>query len=329
MANFAIDFYDQQDQCLPSMRGWTRACTVEEACRRLAVDTGIPQEHLGLFPRHRPLTLCHALDANALLRPYKHTGVSFVDKRTFPPDVIDAAYLSFRLPHISESARHQLLERLRQFKPGQLDLGSIRERPSGVCVSTACASGLYSSVAIFSRNPTMPQTSVVFQGEAMFPFRLLPDEGGVEFRSGYTYEYRALAEEDRLAHAELLARIAHCEKLLTNLPIALKNSRAAMKEHSKSEEVNLNTLGAIYMEQERIDAEIVCQGTRLKQLEAQVATAKANFPSTSKLFKHQTAVTLPFGPTKMGGDCVYWLRAIDPFLPSRMSEAVPTAIVCE
>jgi hypothetical protein len=51
--------------------------------------------------------------------------------------------------------------------------------------------------------------------------------------------------------------IARCKKLLHDLPVgALTNRRAAMDEHMKSDDINLSELGAMLMEQKRIQEEI-------------------------------------------------------------------------
>jgi len=333
MNDFAINIHDQKGDIITRISMAPRR-TVEDVCAHMAAKqpVGTPQTKLGLIPHDQSLALENVLAPGTLLRPYKDVGVKLVATCTLANAVVDASLLSCRLPHIGESARRQLLERLLQCTPGQLDLASIHESPSAVSAVTAGASGIHNLVAILliSMNPpntTTPQTSIQFEGEQMFPFRLLPDEGGVEFCSGYTCEYRLITDEHHAKQQALAAQVAHCKRLLRDLPVALENSRMTMKSHAASEEVDFNTVGAMVIEQLRIDEEIIAQGTRLKQLEEEAAVARTN-PPTKKLRKYQTQMILPFGETKVG-DRFYHLHAISPLVVSRTGEAVPSSIVCE
>jgi len=331
---FKTNFYDQNGKLVnrANHNTWSRACSIGSACAWLSCSaTSTPLDHLGLVPHGQPLVLENVLAPVTLLRPHQATGVCVVDTRTLASIGVDSRLLAYRLPHIGESARRQLLERLLQFTPGQLDCASIREQPSGVDAATASVGGLYDSIGIFRLNPTMPRASTQFEGEELFPFRLLPDDGGVEFRSQYMYEYRVIADEHLAKQRSLAAQVAHCQKLLVDLPIAKRNGEAAMQEHSESDQVDLNTLGAMFLEQKRIQQEIVDQTEKLKRLgeEAKAAAAAhTDLPSSWKLHKHQTTVTLPFGRTKLG-DCLYQLRVISPLDSPLAGEAAPMKLDCE
>jgi hypothetical protein len=141
----------------------------------------------------------------------------------------------------------------------------------------------------------------------------------VEFRSGYTYEYRAVPEEAQATARERHAQMEHCKKLLQDLPIALQNSVAAMDAHSESEDVDMNTLGAMVLEQKRIKQEIQTQAMRGEELEAlvQVDCNAKNLMATSQF---QTSLVLPFGVTRLGGrECTICL------LPTNQNPAPPQA----
>lgn len=60
--------------------------------------------------------------------PSRLFDVALLDVRTIPPETVDAEWLTRRLPHIGESTRGKLLERLLTFAPGQLDLDSIEAK---------------------------------------------------------------------------------------------------------------------------------------------------------------------------------------------------------
>lgn len=169
--------------------------------------------------------------------------------------------------------------------------------------ASARASGLYDQVMLTSFNSTTPLNSLHFDGEDLFPSAILPDDGGVEFRSAYTYEYQAVSEEDRLWYIDLLSQVAHCRKLLRDLPIALQNSETAMKEHGASDDVDLNTLGAMAVEQVRIRKEIANQQTSLRHLEHHVereATIELE-DRAMQLYQLQTTIVLPFGISEVDG----------------------------
>lgn len=102
-----------------------------------------------------------------------------------------------------------------------------------------------------------------------------------------------------MAHVDRVAQIAHCQKLLHDLPIALQNSERAMKEHTEAEEVDLSALGAMLMEQKRIREEIADRQAKLQQLEKQVAESTINPPV--QLYKYQTSITLPLGTSQLDG----------------------------
>lgn len=169
---------------------------------------------------------------------------------------------------------------------------------------------MYDQVTIFSLQPTTPQTSIHFEGEALFPYRLLADDdgGGVEFRSVYTCEYRAVSEEARSTHADLAGRVDRCLRLLRELSVALNNSEAAQLAHAESEEPDLHTLGAISIEQVRIKKEIASQQATLIQLEEESDRARQDFADPMKVYHCRTTLTLPFGRTKVG-DHTYHLQA--------------------
>lgn len=237
---------------------------------------------------------------------YANADLWMGDRRRVPPSVIDAEWVAERLPHIGQSARVKLLERLLPLTRDQLDFFSIGEKPNGVSEASGVASGLYGKLAIVHLDPIVPQDHIHFEGEYLYPYRLLPDDSGVELRSAYTYEYRAITEEDRLAPAPVESHIDQCKKLLHDLPIALRNSELA---HAKSDESDLNTLGAMFLEQVRIREEIATQQARLVQLEEEAAVARQSRTSAMKPLQYQTTLTLPFGRTQVG-DRTYELHRL-------------------
>lgn len=131
----------------------------------------------------------------------------------------------------------------------------------------------------------------------------------MEFRSEYTYEYRSVTDERLAKQRSLAAQLTHCRQLLADLPVAKRNGETAMQEHSKSDEVDLNTLGAMYVEQQRIQQEIVDQTARLPLLEKELEEARQ--APANQLHQFQTSITLPFGFSTIDGR-TYALHTMSP-----------------
>jgi hypothetical protein len=186
--------------------------------------------------------------------------------------------------------------------PGQVDLRTIREQPSGLTKDAPLVKALMRKVTITSDG--VPQAAVQFEGEDLYPCELSPMHGGppenVEFRSGLTYEYRALPAPTDSSSRDRAAELEHARNMLRVLPGALQSSFAAMDAHSASSEVDMNTLGAIVLEQKRIREEIQAQTSKVRELEA-AAQADRDPNRTMVAYKFQTSLMLPFGVTRIGG----------------------------
>lgn len=87
-------------------------------------------------------------------------------------------------------------------------------------------------------------------GEILLPYRLTADGAGVELRGEYACQYQGVPEnaiaEVQTRIATRKAEVAHCEKLLRELPIALKNCEAAAIDEAKSD---FNEIGPLAVEQ--------------------------------------------------------------------------------
>lgn len=285
----------------------------------------VPREYAVLVPwAAQPWTQKSIIPSTTILRQQPNQ-LAVIDERTLPCTVVDAELLAYRLAHINKSARGELLQRLSTMAKEQLDLKSIREQKSALNASAASAQEMHKAISILCSIAACAQGGIHFEGEELFPYRLLPNDGGVEFRSGFTYEYRIVKEEDRLARGKLTEAIAHCQKLLADLPIALENSQTAMQQHSRAEEVDLNTLGAMVMEQKRIQEEIDQQAAQWRLIEEEAAALAKKIASSMQLFECQTQVTLPFGRTKVG-DRLYCLQRGCPVDGPIMGEVRPTSV---
>lgn len=138
-----------------------------------------------------------------------------------PPPTED---LSSRLSHMSAS----IVASVRQIPSWQLDLTSVRE----VRVSSEneeASAALQSQLFIITRKADGSLASaqrVVHDGEELVPYRLLPDDSGVEMRGQYICEYRSASDEYAAKDKkEREDTTAHCKRLLVHLPVDLRHSR--------------------------------------------------------------------------------------------------------
>lgn len=235
--------------------------------------------------------------------------------RVQPPRAIAIDQLPSRLPHVSAS----ILSSMQQIPLWHLDSGSLHEMQ---VVSEDAA--LQSQVFIIAMSPNGSIAStqrVTHDGEELVPYRLLPDDGGVEMRGRYICEYRAASEgylkEIEKAKKERVDAIAHCRKLLIDLPVALSRSRTAMDTLLASAEADLSEVGAMTVEQRRIQQEIDAQKKKLSELESS-AMPKVD-KSRFILHRLQRSVTLKFGANRLGDQVIHVMRPSDMSTPHTVS----------
>ena len=271
------------------------------------VPFGGGQKNAALIPYGQTLTKENILDDKTKLWTFRSQSVVIVDRRVVPYAVISPELLASRLPHIHGEAREALLVHLKRYPREQINIDSIEEHISGVDQHSAIRRALYEQILILSHNPACPQMCIDYQGEELFPCELLADGAGVRFHSNYTYEYKAVEDEDRDVLTANLAEEQRVEKLIHQLKIALKDNKAAIKEHSEADDMDLNCLGAMVIEQKRITQEITTQCCNLEMLQQEITSARDS-PSMITFF-FRTAVVLPFGASKLG-DRVYHIQRI-------------------
>jgi hypothetical protein len=131
--------------------------------------------------------------------------------------------------------------------------------------------------------------------------RTSPNDAGVRLVGTKKYHYNA-ATPEYLAEVEAAKvkrtnDVAHCKKLLIDLPIALENSKDAMTQLKKSESVDLSELGAMMLEQDRISQEIELREDEFLELHAPAPSIRL-----SDFMPHvrQHSVVLQFGRNRIG-----------------------------
>lgn len=148
---------------------------------------------------------------------------------------------------------------------------------------------------------------------ALYPFRLLDDGSGVELRESHALCYRAVPEQAfNLAKAayeaavqKRKADIAHCEKLLRELPIALANSKTAQRQLEDALESgdsdDLAGVGTIRLEQRRLKKEIGSQSQRLERLQREGEPTLQLDDGDYQWREHQLSLDLSWGVHSIGG----------------------------
>lgn len=73
---------------------------------------------------------------------------------------------------------------------------------------------------------------ILHHDEACFVHRVLPDGSGVEMSEMYSFEHRVASAQQiaglqEASHQKYRADLGHCQKLLRDLPVALRNSQSA------------------------------------------------------------------------------------------------------
>jgi hypothetical protein len=173
-------------------------------------------------------------------------------------------------PHIGRANLQAASAHLKQIPAAQLVINSIQEQ--GAHQDAAITAALRNQVCVVNLTHDGLANQVTFDGEKLIPYRLLPNDGGVELRGKYVWGYQAASDEDAAAVHQAVekraADIAHCKKLADDLPIALANSQASLDRHVEEVDVDLSELGAMLLEQKRIQREIESQRIKLPQLEA-------------------------------------------------------------
>jgi hypothetical protein len=155
-------------------------------------------------------------------------------------------------------------------------------------------------------DPSQSCNSITLDGEKLQPYRLLENNAGVELRGIWGFSWVGPTKEDTEKHMQQLERhakdIAHCRKLLRDLPVALKNSLEALDTAStkSQDELDLTELGAMVLEQRRIKDEIQSQQQQLSKL-LEIPPPDRIPASSFVLRKLQSSLTLPFGRQTIDG----------------------------
>jgi hypothetical protein len=274
----------------------------------------MPIEHAAFVPFGQAHTPENLIAPDVLISHAEFPlGVQVIDRREcFVPGVLTDAMVRQCLPHICESGRRLLLQQMAALKKKQFSIQFIREQPSGLTKDAPLVTALMRKITITSGG--VARTAVQFEGEELLPYAVHPVDPhlaptGVEFRGSFSYEVRTTLIELQAAVQERIAQLAHCKKLLQDLPIALQNSIIAMEAHAVSENVDLTTLGAMVLEQTRLKQEIQTQKLRLPELEASVAADRDPVKSTAT-HRYQTSLVLPFGVSTL--DCTEYTLALLP-----------------
>ena len=147
----------------------------------------------------------------------------------------------------------------------------------------------------------------------MHAHAMLMSDAGVELRGNHTIHFRAASQEDAdriiAATKKRTDDIAHCTKLLVDLPVALSNSAQAMELAMDALDQNeLGDIGAMALEQKRIKQEIASQQKRLVELES--SPYPKLDPSTFRAREFCTRASMPFGTSDVNGTRYQLLRLV-------------------
>lgn len=132
---------------------------------------------------------------------------------------------------------------------------------------------------------------------------LLPNDAGVEYAWLSEARYRganpSTFEHHRAIVVERDLDIAHCHKLLHDLPIALGNSETAMMLAVVAKPDDFNLLGSMVYQQQQICTEIASSKAKLAAFVAAPLTAPDTPPFTP--LKMTASTTLKFGYNQFDG----------------------------
>jgi hypothetical protein len=164
--------------------------------------------------------------------------------------------------------------------------------------------------------------SVTCCGETFFPYALLPNEGGLELRAQYRFEYYVgdLKESEDI----LAARIKHNDewmqvsKLVRELTTALQNSKAASEQLSdilingaKDDALcDMSELAAMMIEQRRIHRELNVQTAKMPALQRQVVPKHQ--PNSGVRRSSWSSITMRFGEAWVVAGVRYRLVRLTP-----------------
>jgi hypothetical protein len=148
--------------------------------------TNIPLQEMQLFAMNRAERDEDELADATLLRAYAGVGLLVQRKATL-------ATLQRHLPHISRSTRQSLHAHLRQMPIGQVDVSSIEEQVAHQDADVTAA--LRNRVCVVNLTHDGHANQVTFDGEKLIPYRLLPNDGGVELRGKYVLTIHNLSIE--------------------------------------------------------------------------------------------------------------------------------------
>jgi len=252
-----------------------------------------------------------------------------------PLELLPVADIAALLPNQNKSTVFGVHNVLDQIPTDFVDKDSVKENDEVNDAWKARLEELSTQICIM-RDKTREEVNEIPNGKSkLLPWRLLPNHTGVEFRSAKSYSYRTgshtYAAEVKLAQKDLEDSIAHCRKLLVDLPIALQNSKAALESKLKANDAQeLSEIGAIVVEQQRISQELDIQ---TKRLEALLATPiptleKARFTSYSR----QASAVLKIGYNTVAGKTYHLMHRahavevaeIDPLL--EVGEILPAPL---
>jgi hypothetical protein len=154
---------------------WSKSSTVGRMKSWIAHyynPTNIPLQEMQLFAMNRAERDEDELADATPLRAYAVVGLLVQRKATL-------ATVQRRLPHISRSTVHAWCAHLNQIPIGQVDVSSIQEQVAHQ--DAAVTSPLRAQVCIVNLT-CGPINHVTWEGEELIPYRLMPNDGGVELR---------------------------------------------------------------------------------------------------------------------------------------------------
>ena len=232
-----------------------------------------------------------------------------------------------KLPKIDNATLLVLTKRLSTIPYHLLEFKSFSCQPS-----PSASTNMHCPVTIINDETRTEVAHNQLAGD-MHCYAMLPSDAGVELRGNHVIQFRAASVEDadriNAAAKKRVDDIAHCKKLLIELPIALTNSEVALKAAVDADEpAELSEVGAMVFEQKRIKQETESQKKRLVELDSSPLPKL----DRTKFRAHQffARVSMPFGISNLNGTRYHLLRKDEMLAPIpnlELEELGPAAAV--
>ena len=239
---------------------------------------------------------------------------------TASPYHLNKEFIRKQWPSMKEEELNRLFIEFNDLSKGVVDRLSLTEHEDEDAInkSKELSSQVVMAQLFFSSSgETIVESGdcLTLQGQEFYLYELLKDGSGVTMTTKMYWQYRRSTQEEYQQVKEFNQKreedIRHCEKLLHDLPIALANSEKALAAvDEKSNDVDVNELGAMVIEQKTIRREIETQEQKLSTLRSQPPACLNLTPLPN--FNVWPTLTLEWGMNRLpAGDIIQLVRVND------------------